>query len=114
MCDNPAEFASTIGSGYELRGNLPRANGYVKQLILGEHGEIMPLAIGGGSTTYLCDYFYTNIPASGEATRGFLFGGHARDGAFAGFVFAHTPGAPSLTSANIGSRLCYFPLEAAA
>lgn len=114
VCDNPAEFASTIGSGYELRGNLPRAEGYVKTLILGEYGEIMPLAIGGGSTTYLCDYFYTNIPASGTATRGVMFGGGAHTGASAGFVCAHTNTAPSNTNAPIGSRLCYFPIEAAA
>lgn len=114
MCDNPAEFASTIGAGYELRGNLPRKEGYVKKLILGEHGEIMPLELGGGSTTYLCDYFYTNIPTSGEATRGVLFGGTAASGASAGFVAAYTNFAPSYTYAAVGSRLCYYPIEAAA
>ena len=114
VCDNPAEFASTIGSGYQLRGNLPRKEGYVKALILGEHGEIMPLAVGGGTTSYFCDYFYTNIPASGSATRGVLFGGFANSGAFAGFVSAVTYNAPSYTYANIGSRLCFYPIDTAA
>lgn len=112
VCDNPAEFASTIGSGYELRGNIPRKEGYVKALILGEHGEIMPLEIGASTTTYFCDYFYTNIPASGSSTRGVLFGGSALHGAYAGFVAAYTNDTPSSTSAIIGSRLCYFPIEA--
>lgn len=114
VCDNPAEFASTIGSGYQLRGNLPRKEGYVKALILGEHGEIMPLAVGGGTTSYFCDYFYTNIPASGSATRGVLFGGSADSGAHAGFVYAYTYHAPSYTSANVGSRLCFYPIDTAA
>lgn len=114
VCDNPAEFASTIGSGYQLRGNLPRKEGYVKALILGEHGEIMPLAVGGGTTSYFCDYFYTNIPASGSATRGVLFGGNAASGASAGFVSAYTYRAPSYTSANFGSRLCFYPIDTAA
>lgn len=114
VCDNPAEFASTIGSGYQLRGNLPRKEGYVKALILGEHGEIMPLAVGGGTTSYFCDYFYTNIPASGSATRGVLFGGHAHSGAYAGFVSAYTSNAPSNTYAYIGSRLCFYPIDTAA
>ena len=114
VCDNPAEFASTIGSGYQLRGNLPRQEGYVKALILGEHGEIMPLAVGGGTTSYFCDYFYTNIPASGSATRGVLFGGIANHGADAGFVFAYTSIAPSYTNATIGSRLCFYPIDTAA
>lgn len=114
VCDNPAEFASTIGSGYQLRGNLARKEGYVKALILGEHGEIMPLAVGGGTTSYFCDYFYTNIPASGSATRGVLFGGRAHHGAIAGFVSAATDFAPSYTYAYIGSRLCFYPIDTAA
>lgn len=114
VCDNPAEFAGTIGSGYQLRGNLPRKEGYVKALILGEHGEIMPLAVGGGTTSYFCDYFYTNIPASGSATRGVLFGGSAAYGAAAGFVSAHADTAPSLTYASFGSRLCFYPIDTAA
>lgn len=114
VCDNPAEFASAIGSGYQLRGNLPRKEGYVKALILGEHGEIMPLAVGGGTTSYFCDYFYTNIPASGSATRGVLFGGAATFGAHAGFVYAYTAAAPSFTNASVGSRLCFYPIDTAA
>ena len=114
VCDKPESFASTIGSDYQLRGNLPRKEGYVKALILGEHGEIMPLDIGAGTTTYFCDYFYTNIPASGEATRGVLFGGHANSGAGAGFVCAITSYAPSNARAYFGSRLCFYPIEATA
>ena len=99
---------------YDYRGNLSRKEGFVKALILGEDGEIMPLEVGGGSTTYFCDCFGTNIPSSGEAERGVLFGGFAANGALAGFVFAHTYYAPSLASANFGSRLCFDPqIEAA-
>lgn len=113
VCDDPTNFASTISANYQLRGNLPRSNGYVKELIMGEYGEIMPLSIGGGSTTYLCDYFYTNIPSSGTSTRGVLFGGDAGSGAGAGFVCAYTTHTPTGTKANVGSRLCFFPIEAA-
>ena len=109
VCDDPAAFQSSGVAGYELRGNLPRKEGYVKALVLGEYGEIMPLEVGGGSTTYFCDYFYTNIPTSGVAERGVLFGGAATSGASAGFVFARTYTAPSTTPAYFGSRLCFFP-----
>ena len=109
VCDNPANFASSISANYDYRGDLPRSEGYVKEVILGEYGEIMPLSIGGGSTTYFCDNFYTDIPGSGSATRGVLFGGFAPAGAAAGFVCAHTASAPSFTLARIGSRLCFIP-----
>ena len=86
----------------------------MKQLILGEDGDIMPLVVGAGSTTFFCDYFYTNIPSSGEAERGVLFGGHASSGASAGFVYADTAYAPTSAPAHFGSRLCFDPqIEAA-
>lgn len=114
VCDNPANFTSSGTTNYDYRGNLPRSEGYVKALILGEDGEIMPLAVGGGSTTYFCDYFYTNIPTSGESERGVLFGGGAASGAAAGFVYAHTSNAAASADAAIGSRLCFDPqIEAA-
>lgn len=109
VCDNPANFASSISANYDYRGDLPRSNGYVKEVILGEYGEIMPLSIGGGSTTYFCDNFYTDIPGSGSATRGVLFGGIAGDGARAGFVSANTNNTPSTAFAVLGSRLCFIP-----
>ena len=114
VCDNPANFTSSGTTNYEYRGNLPRSEGYVKALILGEDGEIMPLAVGGGSTTYFCDYFYTSTPTSGESERGFLFCGSAYYGAYAGFVFARTSHTATYALADIGSRLCFDPqIEAA-
>lgn len=114
VADAPAAYSSSGVSGYELRGNLPRKEGYVKEVILGEFGEIMPLAVGGGSTVYFCDYFYTSITASGTSESGVLFGGYASTGAGAGFVYALTYRAASSAHANIGSRLCFIPqIEAA-
>lgn len=114
VCDDVSSFTSSGIANYELRGELPRSNGYVKAICLGEHGEIMPAAIGGGSTTYFCDYFYTSVPDSGTSERGVLFGGNAASGAIAGFVAANTNNAASSTGAAIGSRLCYSANRAAA
>ena len=113
VCDDVSGFTSAGIVNYELRGELPRNEGYVKAICLGEHGEIMPSAVGGGSTTYFCDYFYTSIPSSGVSERGVLFGGNAASGAYAGFVFAATHYAASNTTASVGSRLCYSANRAA-
>ena len=101
VCDDPANYASSVTDAYVERGTTPSSNGYVKQVMFGEYGDIMPLAIGGGSTTYLCDYFYI---ASG--LRGVRFRGFAIYGTYAGFVYANANNAPSNTNANIGSRQC--------
>ena len=78
-------------------------------MMIGEYGENMPTEVGAGSTTYFADYFYTNIPASGVAQRGVLFGGYASNGAAAGLSCAHTDNAATNTAARLGSRLCFIP-----
>lgn len=109
VCDNPANYSSSGITGYELRGELPRSSGYVKTICHGEHGDILPTAIGAGSTTHFSDYFYTDIPASGTAERACFFGGSAFHGAYAGFVSAGSADSASAASAYYGSRLCFLP-----
>lgn len=109
VCDSPANFTSSGTANYELRGVLPRVEGYVKEVILGEYGEIMPLMVGAGTTTYFCDYFYTSKPTSGVSERGVLFGGAAHNGASAGFVCAYTNNTATSAFASFGSRLCFIP-----
>ena len=114
ICDDPSKFTNSGVGNYEYRGDISRKEGFVKQLILGEDGDIMPLVVGAGNTTFFCDYFYTNIPTSGESERGVLFGGPASAGAYAGFVFAGTHYSPTSATAYFGSRLCFDPqIEAA-
>lgn len=76
-------------------------------MIFGEFGDLIASVVGGGSTTYWCDYFYTNIGSN--ALRGVLFGGSTYRGDLAGFGFAYTNYAPSDTAAHVGSRLCFIP-----
>lgn len=108
VTDNPEYFNDSNYNNMSHVGNEARAEGYVKSVIFGEGGEIMPDVVGGGSTTYFCDYHYTNIPTS-EALRGVLFGGYAANGARAGFGYAHSNNAPSNSHAYLGSRLCFIP-----
>ncbi len=110
VCHDPAKFNDSNYDGYSHVGNEARNEGYIKELIFGEGGEIVPkVCTGAGSTTYICDYHYTNIPTSGAVLRGLLFGGDAVSGAGAGFAYAYSLRAPSAAYANFGSRLCFLP-----
>lgn len=111
VCEDTSKLNDTNYNGYKHVGNEARSEGYVKEIVFGEEGEIMPSVVGGGSTTYFCDYHYTNIPTS-EALRGVLFSGAANDGADAGLASAYSTAAPSHTHALIGSRLCFIPATA--
>jgi len=112
VSDDPSKYNDSNYDGYSMRGLEARKEGYVKALIFGEFGEIMPEEVGAGTTTYFCDYHYTNIPASSKSLRGVLFGGRAHHGAIAGLACASSSDAPSATAAYIGSRLCFIPQTA--
>lgn len=110
VCTDPAKFQSNDYTDYEKRGELPRNEGYVKIMMIGEYGENMPTAVGASSTTYFADYFYTNV-VSNTGQRGVLFGGGAIRGAGAGFSCAYASHSASDTraAASVGSRLCFLP-----
>lgn len=109
VCEDPALFNDNGYDGYSHVGNEARNGGYVKKIIGGEYGEIMPaICSGAGSPTFFCDYHSTNIPTD-ETLRGVLFGGFAHSGSYAGFAFADSHGAPSYATTLVGSRLCFIP-----
>ena len=110
ICHDPANFQDSNYANYSHVGNIDRSGGYVEEVLFGVGGEILPKTTGGGSTTYFCDPHYTNIPSSGEALRGLLFGGAAAGGEYAGLACANSTYAPSV-SATFGSRLCFLPAE---
>lgn len=107
-CKDPSKFNDSNYTGYTHVGNEARTEGYVRTLIFGEYGEIIPDAVGGGSTTYIPDYHYTNIPAT-ETLRGVLVGGNVNNGAYAGLASATSDIVPSSSYSDIGSRLCFHP-----
>ena len=88
-----------------LIGNEMRNDAYIKELHLGENGDITAKSGNGSSTSYYCDYHYTNTSSTG--LRAVLFGGNAHSGAYDGFVHSYSRHAPSNSYAAIGSRLCF-------
>lgn len=57
-CSNPDNFSSTVLTNYINRGSIIRTDGYVKTMILGVNGDILPTSIGGSANTYYTDYYY--------------------------------------------------------
>lgn len=107
VCNDPAKYQDADYTDYELRGLLPRSNNYIKEVILGEFGEMMPAEGGGSATTYWSDYFYTSIPDNGESQRAVFFGGVSSAGAYAGVRYSSTHSSASSAHASHGSRLCF-------
>lgn len=105
--DDPSNFSDTSYTGYDKKGNICRTNGYAKKMLLGEDGDIVSTEVGGSSSTYWCDYYYTYTSANRMQV--VLVGGYADNGSTAGLACVRTHYAPSVASRYIGSRLCFFP-----
>lgn len=105
--DDPSNFSDTSYTGYDKKGNICRTNGYAKKMLLGEDGDIVATEVGGSSSTYWCDYYYTNTSANRMQV--VLVGGYAGRGSAAGLASVYTDSAPSGASRYLGSRLCFFP-----
>ena len=105
--DDPSNFSDTSYTGYDKKGNICRTNGYAKKMLLGEDGDIVATEVGGSSSTYWCDYYYTNTSANRMQV--VLVGGGADNGSNAGLAYVHTYSAPSDAYRHFGSRLCFFP-----
>lgn len=105
--DDPSNFSDTSYTGYDKKGNICRTNGYAKKMLLGEDGDIVATEVGGSSSTYWCDYYYTNTSANRMQV--VLVGGYAGNGSYAGLARVDTSNAPSGANRGIGSRLCFFP-----
>lgn len=103
--DDPSNFSDTSYTGYDKKGNICRTNGYAKKMLLGEDGDIVATEVGGSSSTYWCDYYYTNTSANRMQV--VLVGGRAGDGSDAGLAHVATNDAPSVADRDVGSRL-YF------
>lgn len=109
--DDPSNFSDTSYTGYDKKGNICRTNGYSKKMLLGEDGDIVATEVGGSSSTYWCDYYYTDTSANRMQT--VLIGGGASSGSWAavggGLTRMSMNLAISAVGRNIGSRLCFFP-----
>lgn len=94
--DNTAKGKMTVA------GTEVASDGYIKAFDLGEKGEIIPSAVGGSNTTYMCDYHYCN--ASSTALRTLLVGGHAGNGGYAGLGFFYSYLGVGYAYAYVGFR----------
>lgn len=105
--DDPSNFSDTSYIGYDKKGNICRTNGYVKRVLLGEDGDIVTTEVGGSSSTYWCDYYYTYTSINRMLM--VRVGGDADRALDAGLTCVAANLAPSDGSRNSSSRLCFFP-----
>lgn len=83
--------------------NRIASEGWITKLVGGEHFDIFPSAVGGGSSSYWCDYTWTST--NGQLL---LWGGSANFGASCGLVCSSSNYAWTNAWTYVGSRLAYY------
>ena len=101
--DGSGTLAGTMADGsYDEGTGVPTVSGCVSGLLEGELGgmAVMPAAVNGSSSTYLCDYWYA--PTGDRILRA---GGTWRDGRYAGPGSRYASIAVSYSHCDTGARV---------
>lgn len=102
VCTDPSKFSDTLTDDYIKIAESTHNEGYVKAFDLGDDANIIASAVGGGGTTYMCDYHWTG---NANTTLRMLFvGGVANYGALAGFSCLYSNSGVSVASSDLGFR----------
>lgn len=81
VTDDPEKYSDSDISQMRQIAAVAVTSGYVKEFVLGSHGEIIPLSFQENPTQYKCDYHWDNTDA---ALHTLVVGGSASGGAWAG------------------------------
>lgn len=102
-------FGSTNISDYDYQCSTTITEGYKKKLVYNAAFDILPPideTFGGNTTTYWCDYNWTNNSTTDRLT---LMGGCAGNGAAAGLLGVLSSNGLGSANATVGTRLIYIP-----
>ena len=65
----------------------PHSEGYIKEWHIGTNADMIPKAVGGTSSTYMCDYYWVNYDDTPETL---IVGGRLSYGSDAGLGYFHS------------------------
>lgn len=98
-----------IAAGYELQDfkESTITSQYVKKLVNNNQADLFPVIVGNGasSTTYYCDYHWTNATAT---PRTLLIGGRSDPGSAAGLFALASTGGLVTSAAYVGTRITFY------
>ena len=107
LIEDPADFVDVIDANNVLVSNkITRSSGYAKTIIGSDYGLWVSSDNSGSGTTYWVDQTYSDA-STYPGLRALHVGGFASIGSVAGFGSMHSHNAASVTSARLGSRLCF-------
>lgn len=98
-----------IAAGYELQDfkESTITDQYVKKLVNNNQADLFPTVVGNGAstTTYYCDYHWTNAIAT---PRTLLIGGRSGYGSGAGLFYLNSRDGLDYSTAGVGTRITFY------
>lgn len=79
----------------------PHGEGYIKEWHIGVNADMIPKAVGGTSSTYMCDYYWVNYDDTPETL---LVGGRLALGSAAGLGYFHSHYLVGYVAPSVGFR----------
>ena len=104
---NTRDYSSVNYDNYTYVSQLPILTGFIRDIIFGADGDILPTVVSGSGTTYYSDLYFQTTLTSGEELRGIRFGGSSFNSNGSGLLMSLLSVAPFGQVTNIGSRLCF-------
>jgi len=106
ICNEPDNYADDTEVDYILVGQLTESDGYIKSVI-DTNKSILPATVGGNSTTYLCDYYYTYFDNNPDIGWGVCLGsGASYHGSQVGVCIGSSNNGSSYATSSVTARLC--------
>lgn len=110
ICEDTSNINDMNLNGYNYIGNGVNLSGYIKEIIFGENGEIIPSIIGGDSKSFFCDYQTGINNLIEDSLYTIMVGGTLKNNYNAGFISISLY-SPYSIARNLGSRLCFIPQQ---
>ena len=101
VTDDPEKYSDSDISQMRQIAAVAITSKYVKEFVLGSHGEIVPLSFQESPTQYKCDYHWDNTDATLHTL---LVGGYAHYGAQAGLGCLGSSNGVGIAWAHFGFR----------
>lgn len=108
VCDNPVLY-DVVTDNYRYAGEMPRpSEAYIKDIIFGEHGDILPSAVGGSANSHynMCDVFVSD---NYSRIRCMSVVGSMCDSYRIGLFYTYVKYDFGLVGNSQGTRLCFIP-----
>ena len=101
VTDDPEKYSDSDISQMRQIAAVATTSNYVKEFVLGSHGEIVPLSFQGNPTQYKCDYHGDSTDATLHTL---LVGGYASSGSAAGLSYLNSNNSVGTSQTSLGFR----------